>query len=86
MSEVASRELRNNTAAVLQRVHSGEDVVVTVNGHAVARIVPLRPVTRCWLGRDELAGRLAHAQADVGLRDDLRALDDSTTDDLGSIE
>ncbi len=85
MSEVASRELRNDTAGVLQRVQDGEDVVITVNGKAVARLVPVQPVRRRWLPRAELVRRLAHAQADPGLRDDLAKLAGETTDDLGDV-
>ena len=85
MSEVASRELRNNTAGVLQRVQSGEDVVITVNGRGVARLVPLRPAPRRWMPRDELITRLRRAQADPGLRADLADLAGDTTDDLGPI-
>jgi len=85
MTEVASRELRNNTAGVLQRVQAGEDVVITVNGRAVARLVPLQPVRRRWVGRDELARRLRLYQADPGLRADLAELAGETTEDLGPI-
>ncbi|WP_139806040.1 type II toxin-antitoxin system Phd/YefM family antitoxin, partial [Mycobacterium avium] len=43
MSEVASRELRNDTAGVLRRVREGEDVTITINGRAVAMLTALRP-------------------------------------------
>ena len=36
------RELRNNSAAVLSRVASGEREVVTKDGDPVAEVVPLR--------------------------------------------
>lgn len=85
MSEVASRDLRNDTAGVLKRVQAGEDVVITVNGKAVARLVPVQPARRRWLPRAELVRRLAHAQADPGLREDLARLAGDTTDDLGDI-
>lgn len=85
MSEIASRELRNDTAGVLKRVHTGEDVVITVNGKGVARLVPLQPVRRRWIQRDELARRLRLNQADSGLRADLAELAGETTDDLGPI-
>jgi len=85
MSEVASRDLRNDTAGVLKRVQDGEDVVITVNGKAVARLVPLQPARRRWLPRAELVRRLANAQADPELRDDLARLAGDSTDDLGDI-
>jgi prevent-host-death family protein len=86
MSEVASRELRNDTAGVLGRVQAGEDVVITVNGKGVARLVPIQPARRRWIRRDELARRLGVAQADPGLRADLADLAGGSTDDLGPIE
>lgn len=43
MSEVASRELRNDTAGVLRRVRAGEDVTITVSGRPVAVLTPVRP-------------------------------------------
>jgi prevent-host-death family protein len=82
MSEVASMELRNDTAGVLRRVQAGEDVVITVSGRPVARLVPLQRTRRTWLGRAELVRRLAVARADPGLRDDLARLAGGTTDDL----
>ena len=41
MAEVASRELRNNTRAVLDRVEAGEAVTITVDGRPVARLEPI---------------------------------------------
>ena len=87
MSEtVASRDLRNDTAGVLRRVEAGERVTITVNGKPVAEIVPLRRTRRSWISRDDLVARLGTAQADPGLRDDLRWLAGDTTDDLGPVE
>lgn len=83
--EVASRELRNDTAGVLRRVQSGERVTVTVNGRPVAELVPLQRARRSWIGRAELVARLSTARADPGLRADLARLAGDTTDDLGPI-
>ncbi len=85
MSEVASRELRNDTAGVLGRVQAGEDVVITVNGRRVARLVPVQAARRRWLPREELARRLRTAQADPGLREELAVLAGDTTDDPGPV-
>jgi prevent-host-death family protein len=85
MGEVASRELRNNTSAVLQRVQDGEDVVITVNGRGVARLVPLQSERRRWIGRSELVAILGLHQTDAGLRTDLAELAGETTDDLGPL-
>lgn len=85
MSEVAVRELRNDTAGVLRRVEAGEEVVITVRGRPVAALVGLREQRRHWIPRDELVERLRRSQADPGLRRDLRGLAGETTDDLGPI-
>jgi prevent-host-death family protein len=82
MSEVASRELRNETAGLLRRVQAGEEITVTLNGRPVARLVPFEPARRRWLSREEFVSRMRRAQADPGLRDDLAALAGETTDDL----
>jgi len=80
--EVASRELRNDTAGVLRRVRSGERVTVTVNGRPVAELVPLQRSRRSWVRREDLVARLRRAHADPGLRADLARLAGDTTDDL----
>lgn len=85
MSEVASRELRNDTAGVLRRVQAGEEVTVTVNGKPVAQLVPLQRTSRRPIPRAEFVRRLRTSQADPGLREDLRRLAGDTTDDLGPI-
>lgn len=40
--DVSVRELRNHTARVIAAIESGEPVVLTVHGRAVADIVPRR--------------------------------------------
>jgi prevent-host-death family protein len=40
---VGVRELRNQVAAVLRRASSGERILVTVDGVAVAQLGPLQP-------------------------------------------
>jgi len=40
--EVASRELRNDTAGLLRRVEEGETLVITRRGKPVADLVPHR--------------------------------------------
>lgn len=85
MSDVAVRELRNDTAGVLERVRRGERVTITVRGRPVATLVPIEQARRRWLPASELARRLRTMQADPGLRDDLARLAGETTDDLGPI-
>jgi prevent-host-death family protein len=82
MSDVASRELRNDTAGVLRRVQAGEDITITVKGRPVAHLTAVAPHRRRWLTKSEFLGRLPRAQADPGLRDELAALAGDTTDDL----
>jgi prevent-host-death family protein len=79
MSEIASRDLRNDTRRVLARVEAGEPVTITVNGRAVAVLQPVRDRRR-WIGRDQFVGRLA--QADAKLTSELAGLAPDTTDDL----
>lgn len=85
VSDVASRDLRNDTAGVLRRVEAGEEVTITVNGRPVAQLVPVQQQRRRWIPRDELVRRLRTSQADPALRDDLARLAGDTTDDLGPI-
>jgi prevent-host-death family protein len=85
MATIASRELRNDTAGVLRRVKEGEEVVITVNGAPVAQLISLPERRSFFLSRDQFLRRLAAAQADPGLRDDLAQLAGDTTDDLGPI-
>jgi prevent-host-death family protein len=82
MSEVASRELRNDTAGLLRRVQHGERLTITVNGRPVAMLVPLQRVERRPIKLGELAEILRHHQADPGLREDLEWLAGDTTDDI----
>lgn len=78
--EIRQSDLRNDNAAVMRRVAEGESFVVTVNGRAVADVVPHRQGTgrRRFVPVLELAEALA---ADPGLdlaawRSDLVAADD----------
>jgi len=83
--EVASRELRNDTAGLLRRVEEGEKIVITRRGKPVADLVPhKRPVTR-WFTPDEVVEVIEKNAADPGLKDDLDRLVGETTDDLGPI-
>lgn len=81
MSEVASRELRNNTRAVLDMVAGGESVTITVDGRPVARLSPVGRPT--WISTNQVISRIAPRQADPGLAQDLPSLTGGeTTDDL----
>ncbi len=81
MAEAASRELRNNTRGLLDRVEAGEAITITIDGRPVAVLQPLgrRPQ---WLAREEFIRRIVRHQADPGLTKELAALAPGTTDDL----
>lgn len=81
MADVASRELRNNTRAILDRVAAGESVTITVDGRAVAtlRAVGRRPR---FMGRAEFLDTVIAHQADADMRAVIRDLAPDTTDDL----
>lgn len=85
MTDVPSRDLRNDTAGVLRRAQAGEDITITVKGRPVATLSAVRPTRRRWLSGSEFLERLPGAQADPGLREDLAALAGDTTDELGPI-
>ena len=44
MTDVASRDLRNNTRALLERVEAGESITITVDGRPVATLEPVSSV------------------------------------------
>lgn len=83
MGKVASRELRNHTRSLLERVEAGEEITITVDGRPVA---VLRPVGRRprWLARDEFVRAILPHQADAGLRAELRELAPDTVADLAA--
>lgn len=82
MTTVASRELRNNTRALLDRVGAGEVITITVDGRDVAELHPVATGNR-WMKRSEFVNRMLAHQADPGLRAELRELAPDSTDDLG---
>ena len=83
MSLVPVRELRNNTAAVIERVRLGEDVTITVNGVAAAKLVAVSPGKREFLTiADLLAMKPDHPVTEPHPHD----LWDDTTDGLGPIQ
>jgi prevent-host-death family protein len=81
MPSVASRELRNNTRQVLDRIMGGETLTVTVNGRPVALLSPARH-RPAWISRAEFVRRVVDHQADPALRRELRDLAPGSTDDL----
>lgn len=81
MGEVASRELRNDTRALLARVEAGEAVTITVSGRPVAVLQPVGRRPR-WLPREAFVRRVVEQPADPGLTAELSQLLPETTDDL----
>ena len=80
MSEVASRELRNSTRSLLDRVESGETLTITVDGRPVAVLGPAGRRSR-WMGRKAFSSTVLAHQADAGLADDLQDLAGEMTDE-----
>lgn len=81
MTDVASRELRNNTRALLERVEAGESITITVDGRPVATLEPIHR-RRQWMTREEFIRDLLPNQADPGLLRELREMNPDTTDDI----
>ncbi|MDQ3752811.1 MAG: type II toxin-antitoxin system prevent-host-death family antitoxin [Actinomycetota bacterium] len=81
MTDVASRELRNNTRSLLERVEAGEAVTITVDGRPVAVLQPVGRRPR-WVSRDEFVRGVGSHQADPTLRADLATLSPDSTEDL----
>lgn len=81
MSEVASRELRNSTRSLLDRVESGETLTITIDGRPVAFLAPIGRRPR-WVPRTAFASMVLTNQADPGLTEDLAQLAGETTDDF----
>jgi prevent-host-death family protein len=81
MADVASRELRNNTRRLLERVDEGEAITITVDGRPVAVLSPVgrRPT---WLARATFVPDILSHRADAGLRADLADLAPDSTEDL----
>lgn len=84
MSEATSRELRNQTGALLRRVEAGESVTITVDGRPVAVLQPLARRPR-WISRDDFLREIIAHQADAALAGELRELAPDTTDDLSDL-
>lgn len=81
MTTAASRELRNQTRLLLDRVAAGEEITITVDGRAVALLGPLPPRQR-WVPRQAFVRNVLAHRADAALTRDLAELAPETTDDL----
>ncbi len=81
MAEVASRELRNSTRALLDRVEAGETITITVDGRPIAMLAPLARRSR-WVSRSEFVDTVLANQADAELSHDLAQFAGEMTDEL----
>jgi len=79
--EIGVRELRNQTAEVIERVQRGESLTLTVNRRPVADIVPHAVRPRAMSAADVLAIRERHG-ADPDLFRTLDELAGETVDEL----
>lgn len=86
MSTIASRELRNHTADVLRRVADGDSVTITVNGEAVAELIPARESRRASLTKADVLHLLDRkVVVDRTLEADIASISADTTDDLDDL-
>lgn len=84
--EVASRELRNETAGLLRRVEAGETIVITRRGKPVANLVPHTPVRQPrGLTVDDVLKIRAITVGDPTLAGDIERIAGGTTDELGPL-
>ncbi len=81
MADVASRDLRNNTRALLERVEAGETITITVDGRPVAALEPAGRRPR-FVSRDAFINDVLSHRADAGLRGELRVLAPGDTDEV----
>jgi prevent-host-death family protein len=81
MSQVAARELRNNTADVLERARNGEIITITVNGVPAAQLSGLRSGKKASLTKNDLLALRPKPGAPAAEEWD-HELDGDTTDDL----
>lgn len=81
MTDVPSRDLRNDVSRVLRRVEAGERLRVTVSGRPVAELVPLvtRPRSVTW---EAFLRGSEGWRSDAALSQELAELLPETTDDV----
>lgn len=85
MPTIASRELRNHTAAVLDEVGRGAVYTVTVHGRPVAELHRVTNQRRLFVPRADLTALLKRQRPDAALADDMAWISEGTTDDLGDL-
>ncbi|NNM48115.1 type II toxin-antitoxin system Phd/YefM family antitoxin [Knoellia koreensis] len=86
MPTIASRELRNHTASVLDGVTRGETYTVTVHGRPVAEIRRVESRRRPAIPKADIVSLLDRQQPDPMLVRDLAWITEGTTDDLDDLD
>ena len=85
MPTIASRELRNHTATVLEGVARGEIYTVTMHGRPVAELRRVTHRRRSGVPKSELVALLERQVFDPTLADDMEWIGQGTTDELDHI-
>ncbi len=85
MPTIASRELRNHTATVLDGVARGEVYTVTVHGRPVAEVRRVPNARRSAVPKADLMALLQRQRPDPTLARDMEWISEGTTDDLDDL-
>lgn len=85
MSTIASRDLRNHTREVLERVASVDVVTDTVNGRPVADLRAHEHNRRLTMAKSDFASLHAGQRLDPTLAIDLAWISEGDTEELGPI-
>jgi len=84
MTVITQRELRNDSAQVMDRVEAGQNFLLTRRGRVVAQIVPVRGPSSTVATADLVAGLRGMPRLDaVALRADADAFFDDGGDRIG---
>jgi antitoxin (DNA-binding transcriptional repressor) of toxin-antitoxin stability system len=82
MPTIASRDLRNHTAAVLDGVRRGEVYIVTSHGEPVAELRRPGRRRRETIPREEVVALLSRQGPDPRLESDMTWISEGGTDEL----
>ncbi|WP_157073199.1 type II toxin-antitoxin system Phd/YefM family antitoxin [Kribbia dieselivorans] len=86
MPTIASRDLRNHTAKVLEGVSRGEIYTVTVHGRPVAELRRVASQRRPAVPKADLLALLDRQRPDPTLAADMAWISEGTTDDLDPLD
>lgn len=86
MPVIASRDLRNHTASVLEGVARGEIYTVTVHGRPVAEVRKVASQRRSGIPRADLLALLDRQRPDPTLAVDMAWITEGSTDDLDGLD